>query len=320
MAKREVVVGDRFGTWTIIKKQEDSDKYNYSYECKCDCGNDRVFTKYALIYGTYGTCKKCKESDLNREKLLRFKEDAKRVNSYISIDDNIDKDDSFKLKCIDGHTYISSFNSYKGCITCKRIESKRKSDIKKALTGENFKNTQPYFSNMWNYEKNILTPEEVLPCSRDEYWFDCECGNEFKESPLNIRKGRGCPICDNKGAESRLATYTKELCKRIFTNVKCENEFPINTTVNGYETVLFPDVILDDLKINIEIHGKQHYVFTPHWHKTKQNFLKSLQRDIAKKEWLEYNGYVQIVVNVTDDLEEDINKVNDIIRKILNIN
>lgn len=56
----------------------------------------------------------------------------------------------------------------------------------------------PELCKEWNYEKNKLKPQNVLPESNKIVWWKCSKGHEWQASICNRNKGRGCPICSNK--------------------------------------------------------------------------------------------------------------------------
>ncbi len=50
------------------------------------------------------------------------------------------------------------------------------------------------------------------------------------------------------------------------------------------------DFYLPLRKLVVEADGEQHYKFVPFFHKNKMGYLKSMDRDKKKKNWLETNG------------------------------
>ncbi|CAN5424400.1 hypothetical protein BH23BAC1_BH23BAC1_27330 [soil metagenome] len=93
--------------------------------------------------------------------------------------------------CKNGHSYlqrIAHFTNGIGCPYCKN---------KKASNTNNLACTNPELLNKWNYEKNIIKPEDILPGSDKVVWWKCEkCFFEWKARVANITKRRkGCPKC-----------------------------------------------------------------------------------------------------------------------------
>ncbi len=77
--------------------------------------------------------------------------------------------------------------------------------------------------------------------------------------------------------------------------------FPSYTIVEevslpGAGQTLYGDFYVCRLNILIEVQGKQHYVFVPHFHKDMEGFKQSLARDKNKKEWCELNqiNYIEL--------------------------
>jgi hypothetical protein len=65
---------------------------------------------------------------------------------------------------------------------------------------------------------------------------------------------------------------------------------------------LYLDIFVPNLSIGIEIHGRQHFEYTPYFHKTKADFLMACKRDREKAEWCRINDIDLIVL---PDGEED---------------
>lgn len=62
-------------------------------------------------------------------------------------------------------------------------------------------------------------------------------------------------------------------------HIKFEREYIFNDLRHGAYRF---DFYLPRRKIAIEFQGQQHYIFTPHFHKTKTDFKKSQERDRRK--------------------------------------
>jgi very-short-patch-repair endonuclease len=72
--------------------------------------------------------------------------------------------------------------------------------------------------------------------------------------------------------------------------------------------ILYLDFYIPLNKKCIEVHGEQHYEFTPFYHANKLSFLKAQKRDKEKKEWCEINGitYVELPYNLINEWEHRI--------------
>ncbi|MDY5058894.1 MAG: zinc-ribbon domain-containing protein [Bacilli bacterium] len=97
--------------------------------------------------------------------------------------------------CPNGHSYQSfPYNRKKGvgCPYC---------DGKKVLVGYNdLATTHPEIANEWNKEKNgNLKPTDITAgSSKEEVWWKCEKGHEWKALPKERKNGQNCPYCSNK--------------------------------------------------------------------------------------------------------------------------
>lgn len=89
-----------------------------------------------------------------------------------------------------------------GCPICKK-ELLAAAQIRAALkkTGS-IKLTHPQLLKDWDYEKNIITPDQITIGSDRKVWWKCHnCGHNWEESPNSrIKKNkeiRKCPNCKN---------------------------------------------------------------------------------------------------------------------------
>ena len=106
---------------------------------------------------------------------------------------------SFKMiwwKCEKGHSYSSTLANHikgHGCSYCSN---------QKALPGFNDLLTKyPEIAKDWDYEKNEVTPDKVLPFTNKRYYWKCEKGHIYLASPngrCNKVKHAGCSICSGR--------------------------------------------------------------------------------------------------------------------------
>jgi hypothetical protein len=54
---------------------------------------------------------------------------------------------------------------------------------------------------------------------------------------------------------------------------------------------LYLDFFIPSLKLVVEVNGRQHETFVPHFHGTKRDFVLQQQRDRRKAEWCLKNGF-----------------------------
>ena len=55
--------------------------------------------------------------------------------------------------------------------------------------------------------------------------------------------------------------------------------------------------------MGIEVHGQQHYKYTPYFHKSKAGFAMAKKRDLDKKDWCRVN-LIELVELKWDDSPE----------------
>lgn len=98
-------------------------------------------------------------------------------------------------------------------------------------------------------------------------------------------------------SRSKLQYRVKESLKKIWsTNIVLE-EMPV------VGTKLSLDFYNANKKIAIEVQGRQHNEYVPHFHKgNKINFISQLRRDHQKKEFCDINGIRLIELYEEDDI------------------
>jgi len=96
----------------------------------------------------------------------------------------------------------------------------------------------------------------------------------------NISKG----MVSNK---SSLHIKARELIKKTYPTMQILEEVTIRTSKSE---VSYLDFYVPLIKTCIEVHGEQHYRFTPFYHANKIAFLKAQKKDNQKKEWCEINS------------------------------
>ena len=69
------------------------------------------------------------------------------------------------------------------------------------------------------------------------------------------------------------------------------------------KSVLYLDFLIPNANIGVEVHGQQHFKYTPFFHKSKAGFLQAKARDKAKIEWCDINEIELIVLNYDSSQE-----------------
>ncbi len=308
---RENLIGKNINELKVLKREPDyvSPKgYKDSqWLCSCSCG------KKSIIRGTYlrkGKIKSCHNrggknfKDLtgktfgNLEVIKRELDSAKKQVSWI-------------VKCLCGRTEPFSVmgnhlrNGHTtGCRLCHTDK------VIKALSKNLIGNK---FGKLEVIEK--ITEENCNKKRRSKWRCVCECGNIKDVLGDNLISGKtiscGCQI-----GESYIATEIKKylkksyVCKieyKIFKNPKTKMWLPYdiyipygeNSDLNGFY---------------IEVHGHQHYRFTPFLHKTKEDFEYQKHKDKIKKKFAKKHGkYIEIDIRKSNNVSEIIKRIESII-------
>jgi hypothetical protein len=99
------------------------------------------------------------------------------------------------------------------------------------------------------------------------------------------------PKDKRKNNASKLHKKARDLLKSIFENTTTLEEVKIEPMSGVY---LYIDIYIPVFMTAIEVHGEQHYNYTPFYHKNLMDFVQSKQRDNMKKRWCELNDITLI--------------------------
>jgi very-short-patch-repair endonuclease len=104
---------------------------------------------------------------------------------------------------------------------------------------------------------------------------------------------------------SYIATQVLSILKELFPDnpfrqVFCEHY------INYRGTKLFFDFYIKKLNVFIEVQGKQHVKYTPHFHSDRSDFLKQRERDNLKREWAEENDCYLVRLYYNEDITEEL--------------
>lgn len=108
---------------------------------------------------------------------------------------------------------------------------------------------------------------------------------------------------------SRGASALTHIFKELIPGVEIINEHHVGER-------LMLDIYCPKYKIGAEYHGRQHFYYTGHFHKTKEEFNASQLRDERKIELCNDQGISLVVFRYNDDLTEDtvFNRIMDTLR------
>jgi hypothetical protein len=110
-----------------------------------------------------------------------------------------------------------------------------------------------------------------------------------KQSNWKMRRGKA-------KKSSSLHLYAYELVRSIYPSDNIIEEITIPLT---RKSKVFGDIYIPGRRKLIEVHGEQHYNYTPFFYSSKLDFLKAQKRDRDKQEWCEINDiqYVELPYN-----------------------
>ena len=165
-------------------------------------------------------------------------------------------------KCQKGHSYPAKIsNKVIHNSTCPYCSNK------KVLKGYNDletyykKNNLEYILSEYNYNKNIINPDEILYGSHTEVWWKCSiCGHEFHTQARYRLKHPQCPVCQKRGTSFPEQAIIYYISQKYSDIINSHKSF-------GFEL----DIYIPSIKTAIEYDGL-------HWH--SDTFDKDNQKNI----------------------------------------
>jgi len=101
--------------------------------------------------------------------------------------------------------------------------------------------------------------------------------------------------------KSDLHLKARDLLKDCFPTLQILEEVPIPLRKTE---ILYLDFYLPLIRKCIEVHGSQHYKFTPFYHTNLMGFAKHKKRDQDKQEWCHQNNIIYIELPYNESIEE----------------
>lgn len=104
----------------------------------------------------------------------------------------------------------------------------------------------------------------------------------------------------NSFNKSSLHLLARQIIKEVFPTMQSLEEVTVHIRKNH---IAYLDFFIPMVKLCIEVHGEQHYKFTPFYHANILAFAKAKKRDQDKKEWCNINNirYVELPFNKTEE-------------------
>ena len=330
---------------------------NVRVEVKCDCENCKNPYLNPITWQTYNKCikedgkyycNKCANKLYGKEKSKNTKikngksfeqwciENNRQdvlnrwdydLNKYKPSEINHGTKKKYYFKCPRGlhKSELNGINNfisgYEGIMDCNQCNSFAQWGIDNL--GEDF------LEKYWDYKKNTVDPWEISYGSKNKIWIKCQkkdYHDSYDISPLNFKNNYRCPECKKEKYESILQEKTRIYLNSLNSNILHERNCNIKC-INPKTKKLLPyDNEIEELKLVIEVHGKQHYEITGfHYLSAKHNdttpeyelyYIKI--KDRYKRMFAKSQGYFYLEIPYwTDDKDETWKKlINDKIKYI----
>ena len=125
-------------------------------------------------------------------------------------------------------------------------------------------------------------------------------GLNGREYNLDLKKY----MKNNRSRPSFYHIQAREIIQDIFLGYNILEEVKLPGSVKpAKKSVLYLDFFIPNASIAVEVHGQQHFKYTPFFHKSRAGFLQAQARDRDKAEWCDINE-IELIVLRHDSSQE----------------
>jgi hypothetical protein len=110
---------------------------------------------------------------------------------------------------------------------------------------------------------------------------------------------------NDKRKRSKYHVRARNLLKEMYHSYRLLEEVKLpGSTPSHRKGVLYLDFYVPQIMLAVEVHGQQHYDYTPFFHKNKADFAIAKAKDEDKIEWCELNKIDIIVLKYSETDEQ----------------
>lgn len=110
---------------------------------------------------------------------------------------------------------------------------------------------------------------------------------------------------DDKRKRSKYHIRARNILKETYNSYRILEEVKLpGSTVLHRKSVLYLDFYIPSIKLGVEVHGEQHYEYSPFFHRSKADFIKGQVRDDDKIAWCELNDIELITLKYSESDDE----------------
>lgn len=215
------------GTKIKVKIEDLMKGSNLKIEYLCDyCKENIISVPYYEYYSrikkgeTKDCCKQCIGKKVSERTKTPIGEVIKRFNDYNfevldgieQYNNDIEKDNKFLLKCLNGHFWETSLDNFRQVLECPECTGHKK----------------PTYEDIFNYYKQydceLLTNKKEYKHTKQMLNYRCKCGSVYAKRFDAFKKSPNCPNCSSK------PLYDTEKVRDIFAeyNYKLLSEYKDN--------------------------------------------------------------------------------------------
>lgn len=218
----------------------------------------------------------------NKPNIIELHGFAKNKNGMLLSTEYKNNRTKLLWQCEDGHQWKATWDHIKGGSWCPYCAG-----FNKPLITE----LQQFAIN----KRGLLISDKYINCETSMIW-QCDHGHQWKATWSSIKNGNTwCPECSTFKTEYKCKQLLEQKLGIAFKKTRIYYD-----ATNKHKFYEF-DGYNKDHRIAFEYHGKQHYIFPNHWHKTEKIYLEAKQRDLEKEQYCLNNNIKLLIIPYTTE-------------------
>lgn len=220
-------------------------------------------------------CKLCESKSFASHPMSKFWSSKNNISPREVL---LNSNKKYMFDCECGHTFESPLNHINTGGWCGYCSNRRLCSEDKCKLCKNKSFASHPMSDYWS-SKNDVEPRDIFLHSNQKFIFDCPyCKNEYIATLGNVAYGYWCN-CTNTKTETKLYNFLIQK----FKNLEKQKKFEWCKKI----TYLPFDFCIEDLKLIIELDGRQHFMQVSCWTSPEE----TQERDKYKEDCAKNNGY-----------------------------
>lgn len=284
------MVGQRFGSWTVIERHGLNGNHEAVWRCRCDCGNEREFTRRALVNGKRLRCKRCRSTNddvgaiASRTKLIGLRFGRWVVTDFGGYQTSKGRTYRFwrcvcdcgTVRNVNEESLVRHRSTSCGCLRREAMAS----DVVNHLAGQQFGHLM-VIERAENRHYPGGGQSQMYVCL-------CDCGNTtlVARSMLVSGQTQSCGCAHESRMEQMAASHLAHIGAHVVRQKTFDDLLSRKSSLLSYDFAIVRDDVVVGL---IECQGEQHYRPVDYFG-GDEKFANQLDNDARKRAYAVKHG------------------------------